>query len=51
KAGTLDDVSWLNPAYHIWVKSAQPWLLPLLAKKRRYQKGEPPDATPHKTKP
>jgi hypothetical protein len=25
RAGTLDDVSWVVPAGHIWAKSAQPW--------------------------
>jgi hypothetical protein len=26
KAGTLDDISWLQPAGHIWVRSAQSWI-------------------------
>lgn len=26
KPGTLNDTRWLNPAGHIWVGSAQPWL-------------------------
>lgn len=26
KAGTLDDPSWLQPALHVWCKSAQPWV-------------------------
>ena len=26
KAGTLDDKSWLKPNYHIWTRSAQPWV-------------------------
>ena len=26
RAGTLDDTSWIRPAAHIWVKSAQPWI-------------------------
>lgn len=26
KAGTLDDTSWLVPAGHIWVRSAQPFI-------------------------
>lgn len=26
RAGTLDDVSWVRPAGHIWVKSAQSWV-------------------------
>jgi len=26
KAGTLDDVSFLNPQVHVWCKSAQPWV-------------------------
>ena len=26
KAGTLDDVSWLEPSLHCWTKSAQPWV-------------------------
>jgi hypothetical protein len=25
KPGTLDDTSWLKPAGHIWLRSAQPW--------------------------
>ena len=25
KAGTLDDASWLEPAFEIFVRSAQPW--------------------------
>ncbi len=31
KAGTLDDTSWLKPAGHIWVESAQPWVREHLA--------------------
>lgn len=26
RAGTFDDKSWLRPAAHIWVKSAQAWI-------------------------
>ncbi|MCP3934562.1 MAG: GFA family protein [Actinomycetia bacterium] len=26
KAGTLDDSSWLDPKYHIWTSSKQPWV-------------------------
>jgi len=26
KAGTLDDTSWVKPAFHIWTDSAQPWV-------------------------
>ncbi|UPY37220.1 GFA family protein [Sediminicoccus sp. KRV36] len=26
RAGTLDDTSWLRPAVHVWVRSAQPWV-------------------------
>ncbi len=26
RAGTFDDTSWLRPAGHIWIKSAQPWI-------------------------
>ncbi len=26
KAGTFDDVSWLEPGVHFWTKSAQPWV-------------------------
>lgn len=26
KPGTLDDTSWLKPAGHIWIKSAQHWI-------------------------
>ncbi|MFW2828595.1 GFA family protein [Sphingomonas sp. ID0503] len=26
KAGTLDDVSSLQPQFHVWCKSAQPWV-------------------------
>jgi hypothetical protein len=25
KAGTLDDGSWLEPAFEVWTRSAQPW--------------------------
>ncbi len=25
RAGTLDDTSWLKPAAHLWMRSAQPW--------------------------
>jgi hypothetical protein len=25
KAGTLDDASWLEPAFEVWTRSAQPW--------------------------
>jgi len=28
RAGTLDDTSWLVPAAHIYLKSAQPWIKP-----------------------
>ena len=28
RAGTLDDTSWLVPAAHMFMKSAQPWVLP-----------------------
>lgn len=28
RAGTLDDTSWLRPAGHIWMRSAQPWFRP-----------------------
>lgn len=27
RGGTLDDVSWLKPAAHIWTRSAQPWFV------------------------
>ena len=26
RGGTFDDTSWIRPAGHIWVKSAQPWI-------------------------
>lgn len=26
KGGSLDDVSWLRPVAHIWLRSAQPWI-------------------------
>ena len=26
KAGTLDDRSWVQPEFHIWCASAQPWV-------------------------
>lgn len=26
RAGTLDDTSWVNPAFHIWTASKQPWV-------------------------
>jgi hypothetical protein len=25
KAGTLDDAAWLQPAFEVWTRSAQPW--------------------------
>ena len=25
KAGTLDDMTWLEPAFEVWTSSAQPW--------------------------
>jgi hypothetical protein len=28
RAGTLDDTSWLVPAAHLYMKSAQPWVQP-----------------------
>lgn len=28
RAGTLDDTSWVRPAGHIWMRSAQPWFRP-----------------------
>jgi len=28
RAGTFDDTSWIRPAGHIWLKSAQPWFRP-----------------------
>ena len=28
RAGTFDDTSWLRPAAHIWMRSAQPWFKP-----------------------
>ena len=28
RAGTLDDTSWLEPAAHIFMRSAQPWVQP-----------------------
>jgi hypothetical protein len=28
RAGTLDDTAWLAPVAHIFMKSAQPWVLP-----------------------
>ena len=42
KAGTLDDISQLRPARHIWTKRALPWLSPLLKKSECYE-GEPPE--------
>ena len=27
KPGTLDDTSWFKPIAHVWVRSAQPWVL------------------------
>lgn len=26
KPGTLDDTSWLRPAFHVWVARKQPWV-------------------------
>jgi len=28
RAGTLEDTSWVRPAGHIWMRSAQPWFRP-----------------------
>ena len=28
RAGTLDDTSWVRPAGHTWMRSAQPWFRP-----------------------
>ena len=28
RAGTLDDTTWLVPVAHIYMRSAQPWVLP-----------------------
>jgi hypothetical protein len=28
RAGTLDDTTWLVPVMHMFIKSAQPWVLP-----------------------
>ena len=41
KAGTLDDVSSLQPTHHIWTHRAQSWVSPLLANSECYE-GEPP---------
>ena len=30
KAGSLDDTSSLAPTHHLWTRSAQPWVAPLL---------------------
>lgn len=30
KAGSLDDTSVLTPTCHLWIRSAQPWVAPLL---------------------
>ena len=27
RPGTLDDTRWLDPVAHIWVRSAQPWIV------------------------
>jgi len=27
RVGTLDDVSWLKPTLHFWVRSKQPWVV------------------------
>jgi hypothetical protein len=27
KPGTLDDTAWFKPVAHLWVRSAQPWVL------------------------
>ncbi len=27
KAGTLDDTSWLEPAFQVWTRSKQPWVV------------------------
>jgi hypothetical protein len=27
RAGTLDDVSWVRPTTHFWIRSKQPWVI------------------------
>jgi hypothetical protein len=27
RGGTLDDISWLRPTRHIWIRSKQPWVI------------------------
>jgi hypothetical protein len=44
RAGTFDEKSWVRPAAHIWVKSAQPWIK-FEADDLLYD-GQPTDYTP-----
>jgi hypothetical protein len=37
KAGTIDDISWFEPAAEIWTRSAQPWA-PHFADAPRYER-------------
>ncbi len=43
-AGTLDDTSSLNPVAHIWVRSAQPWIV--LPKEVLVYEKQPPNMQP-----
>ena len=43
KPGTLDDTSWLRPAYFVWMKSAQGWVpVPDGVKTLETQPNDPP---------
>ena len=37
KPGTFDDTKWLKPIAHLWVRSAQPWVI-LDANSKKYEK-------------
>jgi hypothetical protein len=44
RAGTLDDTKWLAPVAHLFIKSAQPWVLP--AANAACHEGGPDDFRP-----
>ena len=46
KAGSLDDVSWLEPVAHIWTKSSHQWLTPSIKNKSSHPT-EPEDFGPY----
>ena len=45
KAGSLDDTSSLTPTCHLWTRSAQPWVAPLLQDAVCFEKEPDSDET------